>query len=141
MLLRESDREAVRKLFGNLRDPVHMTLQTVRRSPVFVAGQRECPSCPTTEALCRELSELHPSVHLDIQEVTAAEEPAPAITLEGAGAGRVRFLGLPEGHEFASLLDAIRRVSGEPLTLDESSLAALADLRRPAHIRVFTTPT
>ncbi len=119
-----------------------MTLRTVRESPIFVPGRRECPSCPTTEALCRELAELHPLLDLEVEEADGDQDPAPALTLEGAAAaGRVRFLGLPEGHEFASLLDAIRRVSGEPLALGEDTLSALAALRRPAHIRVFTTPT
>ncbi len=141
MLLRESDREAVRNIFSGLRNPVKMVLGTLRPSPLIVPGRKECPSCSTTEALLRELSEIHPSVELEVREEENPDQPTPAIVLEGEEAGSVRFLGLPEGHEFASLLDAIRRVSGEGLTLEDSTREALVGLRRPAHIRVFTTPT
>ncbi len=132
MLLRQSDQDAIRKLLAQLPGPVTLTLRTIREG--------ECRSCPTTEQLLQEVAELSPNVRVEIEEAEAPEEPAPVITLTGAAAGRVRFLGLPEGHEFASLLDAMRRVAGEPLTLGDATRDALAGLRRPAHVRVFATP-
>ena len=112
-------------------------------------GRTPCRTCPTTEALLREVEELSDRFTVEIRDVDEAPDAArdaginrlPAIELSGAARGRVRFLGLPDGHEFGSLITAATWVSGSPLALSEDAAEQLATLRRPVHLKVFTTPT
>ena len=115
----------------------------------MVPGRTPCGTCPTTEALLREVEELSDRFTVEVRDVDEAPDAArdagivrlPAIELTGAARGRVRFLGLPDGHEFGSLITAATWVSGAPLTLSEDAAEQLSALRRPVHVKVFTTPT
>ena len=149
MLLREADRTAVRKHFEDLAGPVAATVYSRRESPLVAPGRTPCPTCPTTEALLREVEGLCDQFTVEVRDVDKAPEVArdagierlPAIELAGAARGRVRFLGLPDGHEFGSLITAATWVSGAPLALSDDAAEQLASLRRPVHVKVFTTPT
>lgn len=149
MLLREADRTAVRKHFEDLAGPVSATVYSRPESPLVAPGRTPCATCPTTAALLREVEELSDRFTVEIRDVDKAPEAArdagivrlPTIELTGAARGRVRFLGLPDGHEFGSLITAATWVSGAPLTLSEDATEQLSALRRPVHVKVFTTPT
>ena len=149
MLLREADRTAVRKHFEDLAGPVSATVYSRQESPLVVSGRTPCRTCPTTEALLREVEELSDRFTVEIRDVDEAPDAArdagvnrlPAIELSGVAKGRVRFLGLPDGHEFGSLITAATWVSGAPLALSEDAAEQLGTLRRPVHLKVFTTPT
>lgn len=115
----------------------------------MVPGRTPCQTCPTTEALLREVEELSDRFTVEVRDVDEAPQAArdagihrlPAIELTGAARGRIRFLGLPDGHEFGSLITAATWVSGAPLALSEDAAEQLSALRRPVHVKVFTTPT
>jgi len=149
VLLREADRTAVRKHFEDLAGPVSATLYSQQESSLVVPGRTPCRTCPTAEALLREVGELSDRLTVEVRDVDEAAEAArdagitrlPAIELTGVAKGRVRFLGLPDGHEFGSLIAAATWVSGAPLTLSEDATQQLSELRRPLHVKVFTTPT
>ena len=149
MLLREADRTAVRRHFEDLAGPVSATLYSRQESSLVVPGRTPCQTCPTTEALLREVEELSDRFTLRVRDVDEVPEAArdagiarlPAIELTGVAKGRVRFLGLPDGHEFGSLITAATWVSGAPLTLSKDAARQLSALRRPLHVKVFTTPT
>ena len=53
----------------------------------------------------------------------------------------IRFYGIPAGYEFASLIGDILDVSSGDSGLAPETKAALADLKEPLHLQVFTTPT
>lgn len=149
MLLREADRTAVREQFEALAGPVSATLYSRRESSLIVPGRTPCQTCGPTEALLRELEDLSELLTVKIRDVEKAPDTAaaagitrlPAIELTGAAKGRVRFVGLPDGHEFGTLIRAATWVSGAPLELSEETTARLGGLRRPVHLKVFTTPT
>lgn len=149
MLLREADRTAVREQFEALAGPVSATLYSRRESPLIVPGRTPCATCATTEALLREIQDLSDHLTVEVRDVDEAPEAAeaagitrlPAIELTGVAKGRVRFLGLPDGHEFGSLIRATAWVSGAPLALAAETKEQLGSLRRPVHLKVFTTPT
>ena len=149
MLLREADRTAVREHFEALAGLVTATLYSRQDSPPAVPGRPPCPTCATTEALLREVEALSDKLTVDVRDVDEAPDAArdagiarlPAIELTGVAKGRVRFVGLPDGHEFGSLIRAARWVSGAPLTLSAETTEQLSALRRPLHVKVFTTPT
>ena len=149
VLLRDADRTAVRKHFEDLAGPVSATLYSRRDSPLVVPGRASCPTCGTTEALLREVGELSDQLTVEVRDVDEIPDAArdagiarlPAIELTGVAKGRVRFVGLPDGHEFGSLITAATWVSGAPLTIAEETTEQLSRLRRPLHVKVFTTPT
>ena len=96
MLLREADRTAVRKHFEDLAGPVSATVYSQRENPLVVPGRTPCQTCPTTEALLREVEELSDRFSVEIRDVDKAPELAhdagivrlPAIELTGAARGR-----------------------------------------------------
>ena len=149
MLLREADRTAVRQHFEDLAGPVSATLYSRRDSSLVLPGRTSCPTCGTTEALLREVEELSEKLTIEVRDVDQVPNAArdagiarlPAIELTGVAKGRVRFLGLPDGHEFGSLITAATWVSGAPLTISEETRGQLSMLCRPLHVKVFTTPT
>ena len=149
MLLREADRTAVREHFEALAGPVSATLYSRKDSPLVVPGRTPCPTCATSEALLREVEELSEHFTVEVRDVDDAPEVAraagvahlPAIELTGQAKGRIRFVGLPDGHEFGTLVRAATWISGAPLTLAEGTAGRLSTLRRPVHMKVFTTPT
>ena len=149
MLLRERDRAAVRDRFREIAGPVSIRLWSRRDSPLVVPGRAPCATCPTAEALLGEVAELSDQLRLQVVDADERREEArrrriarlPTIELEGAAAGRVRFLGLPDGHEFGTLVGAAVTVSGAATSLRGETTDLLATLRHPVRMRVFTTPT
>ena len=81
---------------------------------------------------------------LEADAALAAElgvEHAPGFVLRGASKGTVRFLGIPAGYEFATLLEDVVAVSTGRTSLREATREALATLESDVHIRVFVTPS
>ncbi len=139
-LLDERIRRDIREALGDLPAPVSLTLFTRRA---------DCPTCGDLEKLLRELSEIHPSLRLEVLDfATSADraralgiDEAPAFAVTGAEDRGVRFLGTPAGMEFATLISAIRSVSSGASELPAALQKRLAALRSPVRIRVFVTPT
>lgn len=69
-------------------------------------------------------------------------DKAPAIVVLSDGADtRMRLYGAPTGYEFVSLVEAVLLAgTGEP-ELEPETVAALAEVKEPLHLQVFTTPT
>jgi glutaredoxin-like protein len=65
----------------------------------------------------------------------------PTLVLRGAARGVVRYVGIPAGLEFATLLDDLAAVSRGTTTLGDDSRTKLATLAGPVHVQVFVTPT
>ncbi len=63
---------------------------------------------------------------------SATEAPAP---------GAVRFLGLPAGYEFSTLIADIVDASTGQLALSEATQDELRALDQDLHLQVFVTPT
>jgi alkyl hydroperoxide reductase subunit AhpF len=80
---------------------------------------------------------------LDTEQVEALGiARIPAIAILGAERDYgIRFYGLPSGYAFGSLIDAVLDVSRGDSGLGEATRAALAELTRPVHLQVFSTPT
>ena len=113
----------------------------------MIPGRSECATCPTTEALLTELADLSPDFRVEVRQVDENPEGGvpggriPVIELGGQAKGRVRFVGLPDGHEFGTFVDASLAVSGASAPLSDTAVERLATLSEPVHIQVFTTPT
>jgi alkyl hydroperoxide reductase subunit AhpF len=129
------------KAFQSLRDPVKL---------VVFSSSIEVPElCLQNEQLVREVAALSDKIGVEVLNLSLDRERAtgygvdqvPAIVVEGAQDYGLRFYGIPHGHEFQNLIDAIVLAStGEP-NLSAETKAALAGLLDDVDIKVFSTPT
>jgi len=147
-LIDEATKEQLRnRLAGSLEGPVELRLYRRPGSGrlVLPAGVG-CATCEVTEELLRSLVDAAPErISLTVIHVSAAGEPAidvPAVTVAAPGEEpRITFQGLPSGYEFASLLDAIERVSVGTGDLAPELTDKLTKLDQDVEVMVFVTPT
>lgn len=139
-ILSHRDREAVKREFEKLVDPVKVT--------VFSQAVGSETS-QQTEQLIKEVVELTDKVTVEVLNLVLDREKAeaygvdrvPALVVEGTKDYGLRFFGLPAGYEFTNLIDAIVVASTGKPALSQETQAVLAGLTSPVHIKVFTTPT
>ena len=148
-LIAEDDQQYLRDLFAEkLVHDVTIRFYTQRTSPLTVPSQ-ECETCRDTHQLLEELVALSDKLTLDVHDFYAEREQAaaegideiPAIVLEGQNKGKVRFVGVPAGYEFSTLIEDLIDVSRGTTGLQPVSRETLNGLTDPVHIKVFVTPT
>ncbi len=148
-IIPERDQEYLRQLFSEkLEGDVRLRFYTQHDSILTVPGY-ECGTCGDTHQLLEELVALSDKLTLEVHDFVAEQEAAraegieeiPAISLEGRNKGQVRYIGVPAGYEFASLVEDLIDVSRGTTGLEAHSREILAGLTEPVHIKVFVTPT
>lgn len=133
---------------------------------LYVPGRRTCQTCKDAQALVEEVAALSDHLHATVVDVRADPDAgsrwsvrrvptlsvAPARgggaggspangTPEGEDAG-VRFVGLPDGYEFTSLIETIASAgSAAGHGLSAQTVEALEQLPAPVELKVFVTPT
>jgi glutaredoxin-like protein len=141
-LLSDADRAAVQRHLDHLTNNVTLLFftQTIG-APETVHMARQ---------VVNELAELSPrvtveEVNLVLDRDRAAQfnvENVPAIVLLKNGSDtRMRFLGVPAGYEFMSLVEAVTLAGTEGSGLQDASRTLLGKLTAPLDIKVFVTPT
>ena len=135
-LLRDEDREYLKKEFEKkIRNPVK----------VLFFEKEGCENCDLVKQILTEVSELHPEIHLSIQDVESDEakthgiELTPAVVIEGEKDYGIRFYGVPAGYEFNSLIEGIMDVGAGEVELSEETRKKLGELDKPVVIKVFVT--
>jgi len=139
-ILSPSDAARVREMLAGLPNPVRL---------VFFTQTLNCETCEPTKQILGELAELSGQITVEEHNfllegdlaATYRIDRVPAIAVVGAQDYGIRFLGIPSGYEFMSLLDAIQMVSAGNSGLNEASRAMLAGLESPLALQVFVTPT
>lgn len=154
-LLRDADREGLRKELAKLTTPVKL---------VFFSQALDCEYCPLTKQVLEEITSLTDKVILQeynfaidrevVEKYKIARVPAiaivrlesPKVLVTGNEQPRevdygIRYYGVPAGFEFAALVGDIINVSMGESGLSEQSKTALKQLKDPLHLQVFTTPT
>jgi glutaredoxin-like protein len=147
-LIDEKTKEEVReRLAKTLTGEVELRLYRRPNSGrLILPGGLACPTCDATEELAQALVEaaadkLRLTV-IDVSQEPAEVEALPSLTMARPGEeGRITFQGLPAGYEFATLLDAVERVSGSEEELSPELVERLAELEREVEVMVFVTPT
>ena len=146
----ETEAEALRAhLEKTMEGPVTLDLFIEPKSLIVVPGQEECELCEETRALLEEVVSLSDRITLNVHDVRTGSDLAremgvnrvPTLVLRGAARGAVRYLGIPAGLEFDTLLADLAAVSRGTTTLGHESRTKLATLNRPVHVQVFVTPT
>jgi glutaredoxin-like protein len=137
-------------LESHLTAPVTMDLFVRPVTGLWIPGRRECETCEDTRKLLEEVAALSDRIKLRVHDVSAEPEAAaafgleadevPAVVLTGAASGRVRFLGIPAGLEFVTLLRGLIDVGRGATGLAQETKQALHGLANDVHIRVFVTP-
>lgn len=152
-LLKDSDRETLKTQLAEMTNPVKL---------VFFTQALDCEYCPIAKQLLEEVASLSDKIELQVLNFAIDKEqvakykiariPAVALvrveTIMRDGATEtldrdygIRFYGIPAGYEFASLIGDILDVSAGDSGLTPQTKAALAELKEPLHLQVFTTPT
>jgi glutaredoxin-like protein len=135
--------QQVKPMLAELQNEVELKVYT--GGTLVVPGQDATGHQEETLGLLRELAEL--SDKLTVTEATIAGDAeaqqagitrAPTILFRRKGDGRtnLRFLGLPSGYEFTTLLEAIRLVADDDVPEDK-----VGELAEPLLLQTFVTPT
>jgi glutaredoxin-like protein len=146
----DAEAEALRShLTKRLAGPVTLDLFIEPKSAVLIPGRAECELCEETRALLEDVASLSDQVTLTVHDVRTEPGAArqmgvshvPTLVVRGAAKGTVRYVGIPAGLEFGTLLEDLAAVSHGATTLAGESRTKLATLTKPVHIQVFVTPT
>jgi alkyl hydroperoxide reductase subunit AhpF len=135
------------RFMEQLSGPVQLTLYTRPGSGrLILPSGLGCATCDDARQLVEELREAAPDLlHVRVVDVTQEEtdvREVPTLTLGFPGdEPRIRWQGLPAGYEFATVVDAVERVSSGAHGLSEASVETLAQLTDPVDVMVFATPT
>lgn len=116
---------------------------------VFFKESLMCSTCGPAEDFYREIAGLSDKIKLEVyNRVTDTDKAAaygiseiPAAVIEGPNGARIKFLGIPAGYEFVSLLEAFKNSAAPAQELKPETLAALGGVAAPVNIKVFVTPT
>lgn len=88
------------------------------------------------QALLEEIAPLSALIRLSVRRDDAERAPSFAIGRPGEAA-RVRFAGIPMGHEFTSLVLALLQVGGHPPKADAALLEQIRGLSGPLNFETF----
>lgn len=99
-----------------------------------------------TQELLEELVSLSDNLSLSIKEcedkkLMESEDLnlCPAIKVKSDRRGFMNFYGVPAGHEFTSLIEAIKDMGSENLPLSDEVVEDLKKINKPVEIKVFVT--
>ncbi len=136
-LLKDQDREYLKKEFEKiLKDDVKVL--------AFVEGE-DCKYCKETKQLLEEVASLSDKIKLEFPEKEEfGIEEVPTIIIqdkEGELGDRVKFLGIPSGYEFTTLVKDIMFVSTRTLEISEKTIEELQNVKNDILIEVYVTPS
>jgi hypothetical protein len=122
---------------AQLSDKLHLEVHNPRIEPEIA----ERYGIQHTPALVIEPAEdAVPDANADAN-ADAGAEPEDSSRPAGLRQGLVRFLGLPSGYEFTTVIEDIVDVSRRRTRLSDGTREALSTLTTPIHLQVFVTPT
>jgi len=152
-LLQEKDRIVVREKFEKeLKDEVTILLFKKTAAGIWTPNEDEdlvCRYCKETEELYKEVTELSDLLKLEAYTIEDNKEKfdeykverIPTVVIKGHNKGLIRFVGIPAGYEFATLLEDLIDASRGKVDLKERNRRKVEAAKEPLHIQVFVTPT
>lgn len=145
VLLNEQIIEQIREAFFNLKEPVAI---------LFFESRENCDYCDDTRKLLEEVTAIDNRLTLKVHDIDVDSEIAkhyrvdktPGIVIAAINGDQVsdfgiQYSGIPSGHEFSTLIQAILLVSGRDSGLTTQTRDFLKNLQSPLHLQVFVTPT
>lgn len=144
-LLDENIQRQVRDALTPMIEPVHV---------LFFSSATNCEYCDDTRQLLEEVSALSDKLSLGIHDIDADADLAaqygvnktPGIVLTAKEGDtitdyRIRFAGIPAGHEFSSLIQGLLLVSSRDSGLSQATKEQIKMVQKPVLLQVFATPT
>lgn len=147
--LNPQDAETIRRRFASdLEAPVRLLLFLPATGGLALPGE-DWEIAEYTRRILSEVAALSERITLEEYGLLSHAEEArrygieqvPAIVFLGARDYGVRYLGLPAGYEFVTLLEVIIAVSRGRAELADPTRTVLAALPEEIHLQVFVTPT
>jgi hypothetical protein len=124
-----------------LSDQLHLTVHDVDAEP-SAATRYNVAVVPTVIIRRRAGADASATGSTSAAEPAVGTEEPDASRATAAELGaNVRFLGLPGGYEFSTLLADVVDVSKGRTDLSPAALEAVRAIDTPVHIQVFVTPT
>ncbi len=138
--LQEKDKEYIRKLFSDLKEPVKL---------INFSQEIECQYCSETRQILEELVELNEKLSLELYNFVTNKDmvekyhvdKVPATIIAGDKDYGIRYYGIPSGYEFSTVLEDILDVSKRDSGLSPQSRELLKQIDAPLRLQVFVTPT
>ena len=144
-LLNEQVIGQIREAFSGLQEPVAI---------LFFGSRENCDYCDDTRQLLEEVAAIDNRLTIKVHDIDADADIAelyrvdktPGIVLAALNGDRfsdfgIQYSGIPSGHEFSTLIQAILLVSGRDSGLNPQTREFLKTLESPLHLQVFVTPT
>ncbi|MGB9805361.1 MAG: protein disulfide oxidoreductase [Thermoproteota archaeon] len=141
-LLSKEDAEYLRQRFKEEMDkPVRIV--------VFIK-EVGCRYCKETVMIAKEVSDLDDRISLYVYKIDENKDKATAYSVDKVPATiivgsdvyyKIRFFGIPSGHEFATYIEDIINVSRRDPNLNPRTVEKIKKIDKETHIQVFVTPT
>lgn len=147
MFLDEKIQAQVREMLAPLNKPVEIVVFTT--SGIELPGQ-EVGLQDETLGLLREIANLNENLSLEQRSIHADPEAqslglshAPTVLIREKGSDRsnIRFLGLPAGYEFGTMIETLLMLGTGESKLGEKSQAEVQKITTPVRLQSFVTPT
>ncbi len=122
----------------SIRSQLREHLEKIQRPVEIVAELDAGEASERVRALLQELAELSPDLSWREGPVAATRLPTFAVGPPGA-LGRMRFCGVPMGHEFSSLVLALLHAGGHPPRVDPDLRAQIEALPGAQHFETFVS--
>jgi NADH-dependent peroxiredoxin subunit F len=122
-------------LDATIKTQLKAYLEKLRHPIELVASLDDSAKAAEISELLKEIAALSPLIQIR-EDGTDARRPSFAIGLPGEP-GRVRFAGIPMGHEFTSLVLALLQVGGHPPKVEAATLDQIKALPGPYSFEVF----
>jgi len=121
----------------DLKTQLASYLGYLKRPVVLRAALDGSPASGELRALLADIEQSSPLVRVEDDDSTpGVRRPSFAVGTEGE-APRVRFAGLPLGHEFTSLVLALLHVGGHAPKVSQEVLTQLETLEGPLHFETY----
>ncbi len=140
-LISEEDKKFLKKEFEKkMKEDVYIYIFTT---------DKNCRYCNETVEISKETASLHDAIHVEVydlnsdkaKEMMVDKAPTTIITDNKEYDGRIRYIGIPAGYEFSSLIEDIISVSQREVKFDPHVKEHLDEIDEPIEIKVFVTPT
>ncbi|MCK8059372.1 MULTISPECIES: thioredoxin family protein [unclassified Fusibacter] len=107
----------------------------------------DCDSCDDTKSLLEDVSGLSDKINLNIADLKSEEaakfsiNQAPVImfTDDKGEDLRIRFNGIPAGHEFSAFITTLTEVGDGGEVLPDELISRVNSVEKPVDIKVFVT--
>ncbi|EQB65562.1 MAG: glutaredoxin-like protein [Thermoplasmatales archaeon I-plasma] len=132
-----------------LRDEFKKNLKNEVKLYVFTS-EEDCQYCDQTVEIAHELQETSDKIDVEVLGLDSEKakkwgiDKAPTTVVtsnSGSEHARIKYIGIPMGYEFSSLVEDIRRISRNDPEIEPEVQKKLEEIDKPVTIRVFVTPT